>query len=346
MVSFLLLLLISPVLVLFLFKKYISNINTPSTRPPGPKSLPIIGNLHQLDSSKLHLQLWEFSKIYGPLFSLQIGLKPAIVISSPKLAKEVLKDHDLDVCSRPPSLGQQKLSYNGLDMIFSPYNNYWREIRKICVVHLLSSKRISSFSHVRSFEVKQMIKKIYGHVCSSKVTNLSEMIMSVSSAVICRIAFGRRYEDEGAETSKFHEILNETQAMSITFFVSDYIPCMGWVDKLTGSLARLDNTCKALDAFFQEVIDEHLDPNREKGTKEEDVVDVLLELKKQGQLSIDLTNNHIKAIIMVYIYICLIISCLTTLFSNSFINSNVLKIGSVIELVKTPVQGLMDKTLN
>ncbi|KAE9622070.1 hypothetical protein Lal_00032803 [Lupinus albus] len=298
MLSFLHLLLISPLLVLFLFKKFISTKNS-STLPPGPRGLPIIGNLHQLDSSKLSLNLWNLSKIYGPFFSLQIGLKPAIVVSTPKLAKVVLKDHDLDVCSRPSSLGQQKLSYNGLEMIFSPYNDSWREIRKTCVVHFFSSKRISSYSYIRNFEVKQMIKKICGHVDASKVTNLSEIIMSVSSAIVCRIAFGRRYEDEGVERSRFHVLLNESQAMFITFFVSDYIPFMGWVDKLNGSLSRLENIFKELDLFFQEVLDEHLDPNRERGTKEEeDIVDVLLELKKNGHLSIDLTNDHIKAIIM------------------------------------------------
>lgn len=148
-----------------------------------------------------------------------------------------------------------------------------------------------------------MTKKISGHVCSSKVTNLSEIIMSVSSSIVCRIAFGKKYEDEGAEKSRFHGLLNEIQAIFLSFFVSDYIPFMGWVDKLTGLLDRVDNSFKALDVFFEEVLNEHLDPNRQKKERqedeEEDIVDVLLELKKQGRLSIDLTNDHIKAVIMV-----------------------------------------------
>ncbi|QHO50670.1 Cytochrome P450 [Arachis hypogaea] len=125
---------------------------------------------------------------------LQIGFKPAIVISSPKLAKEVLKDHDLDVSSRPPSLGTTRLSYNGFNLIFSPCSEYWREIRKICVVHFFSSKRISGFYHIRKSEVERMLGKISEHVSSSKTTNLSEILMSVSSSIACRIAFGRRYE--------------------------------------------------------------------------------------------------------------------------------------------------------
>ncbi|CAI8591895.1 unnamed protein product [Vicia faba] len=234
MVSFLQTLLALPLLVLFLFMKYKTNIkNSSSTFPKGPKGLPIIGNLHQLDISNLHIQFLNLSKFYGPLFSLQIGFKKAIVISTPQLAQQILKDHDHGVSSRPPSHGTQKLSYNGIDMIFSPYNDCWREIRKICVVHFFSSKKISSFSPIRKSELY------------------------------------------------------------------DYIPFMGWIDKLTGSIARVDNTFKSLDAFFEQVLKEHLDPNNRKREEEEkDIVDVLLELKNQGHLSIHLTNDHIKAVLM------------------------------------------------
>lgn len=286
-----------PVLLLLFFRRY-RTINNPP-RPPGPRGLPIIGNLHQLNSSTLYLQLWQLSKIYGPLFSLQLGLRPAIVISSPKVAKEVLKNHGLVFSGRPALVGQQKLSYNGLEIIFSPYNDYWREIRKFCVIHIFSSKRVSCFSSIREYEVKQMMKKISRHASSSVVSNLSELLMSLSSTIICRIAFGRRYEDEGTEKSKFHELLNETQVLFATFFVSDYIPFMGWIDKLRGLHARLEQNFKEMDKFYQEVIDEHLDQNRQY-TEQEDIVDVLLQLKKQRSFSTDLTYDHIKAVLMVW----------------------------------------------
>lgn len=149
-----------------------------------------------------------------------------------------------------------------------------------------------------------MIKKISEQASSSVVTNLSELLISLSSTIICRIAFGRRYEDEGTEKSKFHDMLNEFQALLATFFVSDYIPFTGWIDKLTGLNARLDKNFKEMDQFYQDVIDEHMDPNRQK-PEEEDIVDVLLRLKKQDTLSIDLTTNHIKGILM---ECCLILS--------------------------------------
>ncbi|KAK7349661.1 hypothetical protein VNO77_07203 [Canavalia gladiata] len=292
---FLIISLALPVLFL-LFFQYRRTFKSPP-RPPGPRGLPIIGNLHQLKSSELYLQLWHLSKKYGPLFSIQLGLRPAIVVSSPKLAKEVLKTHDLEFCGRPQLLGQQKLSYNGLEMIFSPYGEFWREIRKICVVHVLSAKRVSSFSSIRHYEVKQMIKKLSKHASSSKVTNLNEVLMSLTNTIICRIAFGRRYEDEGTERSRFHGLLNECQAMLGTLFVSDYIPFLGWIDRLRGLHGRLERIFKQLDEFYQEVIDEHMDPNRNT-PQEEDIIDVLLQLKKQRLFTEDLTIDHIKAVFM------------------------------------------------
>ena len=189
--SLLVLCLILPVFFSF-FLKYFKTLKNPPF-PPGPRGLPIIGNLHQLNNSTLYLQLWQLSKKYGPIFSLKLGLRSAIVVSSPKLAKEIMKDHDLEFCGRPRLLGQQKLSYNGTDIVFCPYNSNWREIRKLCVVHILSSIRVSNFSSIRHFEVKQMIRKISMHASSSKVTNLSDALMSLTSTIICRIAFGRRY---------------------------------------------------------------------------------------------------------------------------------------------------------
>ncbi|KAK8464781.1 hypothetical protein PHAVU_010G077200 [Phaseolus vulgaris] len=289
--------LILPVLFLFFIHNLRTFKNSPS--PPGPKGLPIIGNLHQLDNSILYLLLWKLSKKYGPIFSVQLGLRQAIVISSSKLAKEVLKNHDLEFSGRPKLHGQQKLSYNGSEIAFaSSHSEHWKLIRKICVVHIFSSNRVSTFSYIRKFEVKQMIKNISGHASSSGVTNLSELLISLSRTLVCRIAFGRRYEDEGSEKSRFHELLNELQALMGTFFISDYIPLMGWVDKLRGLNARLEQNFKELDRFYQDVIDEHMDPNREYAD-EKDMVDVLLHLKNDRSLPIDITFDHTKGVLMV-----------------------------------------------
>ncbi|KAK6161576.1 hypothetical protein DH2020_004957 [Rehmannia glutinosa] len=268
--------------------------------PPGPPGLPLIGNLYQFSTANnIHIYLWKLSKKYGPLMHMKLGPVPVLVISSAKLAKEVLKTKDLLFCTRPRLLGQQKLSYNCMDIAFSPYSDYWREVRKITAIHLFSFRKIQSFSPIRADEIYRMITKISGFASCNKVVNLSEMAMALGSTMICRIAFGKRYDEHGSEIRRFDDLLHEAQALMATFFVSDYFPMFGWVDKLTGLINRLDTAFKNLDSFYQEQIDEHLDRDRAKrGVGEDDILDILIQLKEHKSCSIDLNWDIIKALLM------------------------------------------------
>ncbi|CAN1163420.1 Cytochrome P450 83B1 [Linum perenne] len=251
-------LLVFPIILLFLNKhKKTSN-----------------GNLFQIDASAPHRYLWKLSQFHGPLMTLKQGRVCILVVSSAKMAREIMKTHDLIFCNKQSVVGQQKLSYNGLDLAFAPYGPYWREMKKICVVHLFNYNRVQSFHSIRESEVSKMVEKISNNAFRSKPSNLSEAMMSLSSIIICRVAFGKRYEEEGIERSRFQSLLNETQAMFTHFFFSDY-----W------------------DAFYQEIIDEHLDPKRAK-PEHEDILDVLLQIWKDRSFKVQLTFDNIKAILM------------------------------------------------
>ncbi|XP_059667692.1 cytochrome P450 71A1-like [Cornus florida] len=297
MMTILLIFLPTLSLLFFLHQKYRNKYGA-NHLPPGPPGLPIIGNLHELANSAPHHYLWQLSKKYGPLMTLQLGFIPTLVVSSAKMAKEVLKTHDLEFASRPSLLGQRKLSYNCSDVTCAPYSEYWREMRKICVLHLFNPKRVDSFCYIREDEVSRMIKKISKFASASKLTNLSEILLSLTSAVICRIAFGKRYDDEDCERSKFHGLLQEAQAVLASFFVSDYFPFLGWVDKLNGMSSRADKIFREMDLFYQEIIDERLQELESSKSEQEDILDVLLQLQKGHSFTIDLTLDHIKAVLV------------------------------------------------
>ena len=87
--------------------------------------------------------------------------------------------------------------------------------------------------------------------------------------------------------------------MLIAFFFADYFPFIGgWLDKLTGLSSRLERAFNDLDEFYNEIINDHLDPNRPKSDSE-DIVDVLLRVRKERDFPFHLTLDHIKAVTMV-----------------------------------------------
>ncbi|XP_009591953.1 5-OH-xanthotoxin synthase-like [Nicotiana tabacum] len=85
--------------------------------------------------------------------------------------------------------------------------------------------------------------------------------------------------------------------MMASFFVSDFFPSLSWIDKLTGVTARLEKIFNDLDEFYKELIEQHLNPNRPK-SMEGDILDILLQLKKEKSTPIDLTLEDIKALVM------------------------------------------------
>ncbi|GLU03173.1 hypothetical protein SLE2022_203880 [Rubroshorea leprosula] len=146
-VSFVLLL---PVLQLLLKKKF-KNRRRQKQLPPGPPTLPIIGNLHQIGAIP-HNSFCQLSRKYGPVLLLHLGRIPVVLVSSAEAARDVLKVYDLACCNRPQFVGSRKLTYNFQDIAFSPYSENWRQKRKITTLELFSTKRVQSFRFIREEE--------------------------------------------------------------------------------------------------------------------------------------------------------------------------------------------------
>lgn len=236
---------------------------------------------------------------------LRFGSTPVLVVSSSEFAREVMKTHDLTFSNRPRSIVGQRLLYNGRDVSAAPYSEYWRQLRSICVLQLLSRHRVQSFRHVREEEISLMIKE-FGELGKRGVTvDLSEAFGRLTNDVICRVALGRKYSD-GEMGRKFQELLKEFVELLGTFTVGDYIPRLAWVNKVTGLDAKVERVAREFDEFMDEIVEEHQRRTSSDDTgnvdgdeRNKDFVDVLLDIQKDGSLGFSLKRDSVKAIILV-----------------------------------------------
>ena len=182
----------SLLLPFILLKLQQSNGNGKLNLPPSPPKLPVIGNLHQFGTLPHH-SLEELSCKYGPLMLLHLGHVPTFVVSSAKMAREMMKTHDVVFSNRPKTTAVNIFTYEYLEMSFAPYGNYGRHVRKVTILELLSLKRVLSFQFVRE-ELKLHVNQIH-HACVSKSPiNLIDMLFAVSNNITSRCVFGRRSE--------------------------------------------------------------------------------------------------------------------------------------------------------
>ena len=120
--------------------------------PPGPLGWPIVGNLPQL-SKNFHEDLFHLSEKYGPIFSLKLGRKPAIVVSSPELAFEVFKLEEASFYSRTINEAIRAVTYNAASILWIPHSPRWSVLRRILISDILSNNSLRKFEQVREQEV-------------------------------------------------------------------------------------------------------------------------------------------------------------------------------------------------
>ncbi|KAM3685582.1 hypothetical protein ACJW31_11G129000 [Castanea mollissima] len=267
--------------------------------PPGPWKLPLIGNLHQLVFSLPHRSLRDLAQKYGPIMQLQLGEVLAIIISSPKVVEEVLKTHDTALANRPIILAVEVMSYHNSGIVFAPYGDYWRQMRKICVTKLLSAKRVQSFSRIREEEVNNLVKSI--SLSEGVPINLSEKIFSSTNCMASRAVIGKKCKYE----KEFISLIKEMFTLGGGFDLPDLFPSLKFLGFLTGMKSALEKIQKQLDRILDEIVNEHKmkrsatsSNKHEPGDDDEDddLVDVLIKLQEMGELEFRVTSNHIKAV--------------------------------------------------
>ncbi|KAL0323917.1 UNVERIFIED_CONTAM: cytochrome [Sesamum calycinum] len=259
--------------------------------PPGPPKLPVIGHLHHLAGELSHRACRRIAQKYGPVIHLQLGEVSAVVISSREATKEVLKDQDPACANRPESIGAEIMWYNYVDLTFSPYNEYWRQMRKICILELLSAKNVRSFGYIRQEELSLLLESLRSS--SGEAINLTQKVFAFTSSVICRAALGKVIRDR----DKLIEMLKKAVAMAGGFELADLFPSSKLLHVLCWNKYKLLRMRRKLDAILDDILEQHKLKNSGDVSPEEDIVDVLLRMQKNGELQFPISNDNIKAII-------------------------------------------------
>ncbi|XP_022133199.1 cytochrome P450 CYP736A12-like [Momordica charantia] len=271
------------------------NHNKRKKLPPGPKGFPIFGSLHLLGKLP-HRDLQKLSQEYGPIMHMKLGLVPTIIVSSPSAAELFLKTHDLVFASRPPSEASKHISYRQKNLVFSPYGPYWRNMRKMCTLELLSNLKINSFKSMRKHQLGLLIQHLReAAACDRVAVNLSDKVTSFTTDITCLMVFGKKYEDKEFDERGFKAVMQQGLQLGAAPNLGDFIPFIAGLD-LQGLTRQMKAVHKVFDGFLEKIINEHLEARDEHKTK--DFVDVMLDLVDSEQSEYQIDRSAIKAIML------------------------------------------------
>ncbi|KAF7140595.1 hypothetical protein RHSIM_Rhsim06G0040200 [Rhododendron simsii] len=279
--------LIPSIFIFFLYLCCICRKTTTTTNKKVPPEAggrrPLIGHLPLLHGHMGRL-LGALADKHGPIFTIRLGVHRVLVVSKPEIAKECLSGvNDNAFPNRPKSIAIDHLSYNYANFALSPYGPYWREMRKITVLELLSNHRLAMRSHVCESEVKNSVKEVNnkwvkeGSCLVEMKRWMEDITLKLTAGVIA--GNGRINVDDG-----FWEVFKPFFDLMGTFTVADAIPFFRWFD-FRGYEKEVKKTAKKMDDLLQEWLNEH--KRRKKSDDqvaeaEKDFMDVMLEILDCG----------------------------------------------------------------
>ena len=228
---------------------------------------------------------------------LHLGQVPTLIVSSAEMAREIMRTHDHIFASRPSLKAAKILLFDSMDVGFAPYCEYWRYAKKLCIIHLLSNKKVDSFRLAREEEVAFLIRNISRASLTSDPVNVSEILHIFANDMLCRVVSGKFFR-EGGRNKLFRELIRESSVLLGEFRLEDYFPSLAWTDVFLGFSVRARRNAEEWSGVLDEVIKEHADQVKDE-MHEKDFVDVLLSLQKDPGMDLALTEENIKALLVV-----------------------------------------------
>ncbi|XP_054675971.1 cytochrome P450 2K6-like [Grus americana] len=240
------------ILLLILKRQPVWKSHARENFPPGPRPLPIIGNLCIMDLKRPYLTMLELSKTYGPVFTIQMGLRKIVVLSGYDTVKEALVNQADAFAGRPKI---PVVEETGKGVIFSDGEN-WKVMRRFTLTTL------RDFGMGKK-AIEDRVVEEYGYLADTieaqkgKPLEMTLMMNAAIANVIISILLGKRYDYEDPTFKRLVSLVNKNVSIFGSPSVSMYnmFPVLGFL--LKDHKIFIQNV-KEINAFIKVTFIEHL----------------------------------------------------------------------------------------
>ncbi|KAH7135157.1 cytochrome P450 2D18 [Dendryphion nanum] len=154
--------------------------------PPGPRTIPILGNLHQMDMKNMHIQFKDWADQYGGVFSLKIGGGNMIVLSDPRAVHDLMNKKSA-IYSDKPIDHQMLLCLQDENIAFMPSTQLWRAERKIASQSFSPKALDERLSPISEAEISQLMADLL-----NTPENFRDHIKRATASAVSIATFGFR----------------------------------------------------------------------------------------------------------------------------------------------------------
>ncbi|KAG9464678.1 hypothetical protein GDO78_019562 [Eleutherodactylus coqui] len=230
-----------------------SQNNKRKEMPPGPTPLPILGNLLQLNVRELPKSLNKLSKIYGDVFTVHLGPRPAVVLHGYDTVKEALVDR-ADVFSNRAKIFAAEIIFKDYGVFFSN-GERWKQLRRFSITTLRNFGMGKRSIEERIQEESRCLRDELNKHAGSSFDPTYLLALAVSN-VICSVVFGERFEYDDEKFLSLLAMLKESFKMSIS--IGQLLNCFPKVTRhIPGPHHKILKNLYSVKEFVKDKVKEH-----------------------------------------------------------------------------------------
>ncbi|XP_067237361.1 cytochrome P450 2K1-like [Chanodichthys erythropterus] len=194
--------------------------------PPGPKPLPLLGNLLTLDLQRPFDTFCELSKTYGNIFQVFLGPRKTVILVGYKTVKEALVNYAEEFGDRNIVPGF-KITNDEHGILFSNGEN-WKEMRRFALSNLRDFGMGKRGSEDKIIEEIQYLKEEFDKF-EGKAFDTTEPVNYAVSNIISSIVYGSRFEYTDPRFTEMVDRANENVRVggSAIMMLNNIFPWLG-----------------------------------------------------------------------------------------------------------------------
>lgn len=290
---------------LFLSVLYLAVTRRRTSRlPPGPTGLPLVGSLPFLDRN-LHACFAGLAAKYGPVFAIRLGSKVEIVVTSPELAHEVLRDKDPVFSNRVIPDAGRAVAFDGVENIVGvPVGPKWRLLRRLCAQEMLSPAGLDSLYGLRRREFRSTLRYLYSQSQAGEPVDLGALMFVNMMNVVTSTLWGGTIgsESERAAIGKeFRALVAKLTELLGTPNLSDFFPVLAPFD-LQGVRKKMERIRVRFDQIFDKIIQQRVNAQQDGSKMATDFLECMLKMEREGgDGKATFTMTDVKSLLLVQI---------------------------------------------
>ncbi|OVA13716.1 Cytochrome P450 [Macleaya cordata] len=206
--------------------------------PDGPKTLPIIGNMHQLGGTALQVLLHKLADVYGSVMTIWIGSwRPVIVVSDIDKAWEVLVNKSSDYSARDMPEITRINTANWRTISTSDSGPHWSNLRKGLQNVALSPLNVAAQSQFQERDIEQLIKNLQEEAAlNNGIVKPLDHLKKATVRLLSRMIYGQNFNDDEYVEAMHNEIeelirISGYARLAEAFYYAKYLPSHKKVEK-------------------------------------------------------------------------------------------------------------------